>query len=78
MHACIFVVQLIDGRYVIGSSDNAAKRIARLNSGMCKEIPEKHQIQRIVGIKEQKEGRTLISVTNNFIDKFGQSKVVVI
>lgn len=78
VHDYVFVVELLDGRIVIGSSNNTAKRIARLNSGMCKAIPEKHQIHRIVGIKEQTTERNLISVTKHFIDKYGQSKVVVI
>ena len=78
VHAYVFVVQLIDGRFVIGSADNTAKRIARLNSGYVKGIPDKHQIHRIVGIKEQNPERNLIQTAKYFIDKYGQEKVVVI
>ena len=72
----VFVLQLHDGRYVIGQANNAAKRIAAINTGYCPSIPQSLQINRIVGVKEQTGDRTLIGVSKQFIDKYGVDAVI--
>ena len=77
-HTCIFIVQLMDGRYVIGSAKNAARRICALNSGLNPAVPKSLQIYRIVGIKDINEDRTLPIVVNKFCEKYGSERIVVI
>ena len=77
-HTCIFIVQLVDGRYVIGSAKNASRRIAALNSGMNPAVRKSHQIYRIVGIKDITAERTLPIVVNKFCAKYGSERIVVI
>ena len=72
----IFVIQLIDGTYVIGQANNTAKRIAAINSGYNSAIPKPLQVSRIIGVKQQNEERTLISVVNRFCDKYGEDAVI--
>ena len=77
-HTCIFIVQLVDGRYVIGSARNASKRICALNSGLNPSVPKSLQIYRIIGIRDITEQRTLPSVVKKFCDKYGDNRIVVI
>ena len=77
-HTCIFIVQLVDGRYVIGSARNASKRICALNSGLNPSVPKSLQIYRIIGIRDITEKRTLPSVVKRFCDKYGDNRIVVI
>ena len=74
----VFVVQLNDGRYVVGTATNPSRRISSLNSGMNKALPEPLSVYRVVGIKEQTEERTLISVTKQLCDRFGEGRVVAV
>ena len=48
----VFVVQLHDGRFVIGAATNPCRRITAINSGMNKAVPKTLQVNRIIGIKE--------------------------
>lgn len=74
----IFAVQLLDGRVVLGLADNAAKRIATLNSGLTRAVPKKHQVFKVLGIKKQEDGRNLIGTYNKFLEQLGPEMVVVI
>ena len=74
----LFVLQLHDGRYVIGQANNAGKRIAAINTGYHPDIPKSLQVNRIVGIKEQTGDRTLISVVRKFADAYGDDAVLVV
>lgn len=72
----IFVLQLIDGRYVVGQANNPCKRIAALNSGNHHDLPKALQVYRVVGIKEQGEDRTFIGVVKKMCDKHGTENVL--
>ena len=72
----IFVCQLNDGRYIVGSATNPSRRIASINSGMNKAVPTPLSIYRIVGIKEQTESRNLMSVTAKFCERLGNDRVL--
>ena len=74
----IFVLQLVDGRLVVGQANNAAKRIAAINSGLNRLIPKSHQVLRIVGIKPQTDGRTFVGTVKHFVDKYGAGKVIAV
>ena len=74
----IFVVQLHNGTYVIGSDNNPSKKIAAINSGFYKAVPKSLQVNKIVGIKDLTGERTLMSVTKTFCDKYGDNRVVVV
>ena len=74
----VFVIQLHNGVFVIGSANNAVKRIAAINTGFYKAIPQSLQVNRVIGIKEQNSERTLMSVTKKFCDKYGEDKVIVV
>ena len=74
----VYVVQLNDGRYVVGTATNPSRRICALNSGMNKAVPEPLSVYRIVGIKEQTEERSLISVTKQLCDRFGSDRVLAV
>ena len=74
----LFVLQLHDGRYVVGQANNAGKRIAAINTGFCPSIPKALQVNRIVGIKEQTGERTLISVVQKFAETYGDDAVLVV
>lgn len=72
----IFVLQLQDGRYAVGQSHNPYKRIASINGGMNKAIPQALQVSRIIGIKDVNETRSLPSVTAKLCRDFGDDKVL--
>jgi len=74
----IFVLLTHKGEFVVGSANNAARRIAALNSACNQALPEPLSINRIVGVKERTDQRTLISVAKKFIDKYGEDKVIVV
>ena len=74
----VFVLQLNNGRYVVGTATNPSRRIAALNSGMNKAIPEPLSVYRIVGVKPQDEERTLISVTKKLYDRLGEDRVLAV
>lgn len=73
----IFVLQLHDGRFVIGQATNACKRIAAINSGYHPFLKKALQVNRIVGIKGVTEERKLQNVVSRFCDKYGEDKVLV-
>ena len=74
----VFVLQLVSGVYVVGAATNPSRRIAAINTGYNKAIPDALSVYRIVGIKEQTEERTLISVTKQLCDRFGSDRVIAV
>jgi hypothetical protein len=74
----IFVLQLHDGRYVIGQAANPCKRIAAINSGHNRAIPKSLQVNRVIGIKPIDEHRNLPGVVNIWADKVGVERVVAV
>ena len=74
----IFVLQLHDGKIVVGSAMNPAKRIAAINSGHCPGIPKALQVNRVVGIKPMNEERKPVSVFRHFETKHGVGNVIAV
>ncbi len=74
----IFVLELMDGRFVIGQANNACKRIAAINSGLNKAIPKALQVRTICGIRPQENTRSFVSVVSGFIHKYGVDRVLAI
>ena len=74
----IFVLHLVDGRFVVGQSDKPAKRIATINSGMNPAIPKSLQIFKIVGIKPQEGERTFASVVKQFCEEYSEDNVIAV
>lgn len=72
----IFALMLHDGRIVIGQSTNPCRRIAALNSGTNAAMPKPLMVNRILGIKEVTETRSLPSVVNQFCNDFGNDRVL--
>ncbi len=75
-HRWVYVVLLMSGKLAIGSADNASRAIAKLNSGMCKAVPESNCVYQIVGVKEVNETRNLPSVVERFCSKYGDDRVI--
>ena len=73
----IFVLQLHTGEFVVGHANNACRRIASLNSG-CNPAVKALSVNRVVGIKEQNEERSLAAVVSKFCDTYGESRVIAI
>ena len=73
----IYVCLLHDGRYVIGKTRNAARKIAAINSGLCEYVKGAFQVNRIVAVKEVTPDRTPPMVVANFCNRFGSNKVIV-
>ena len=76
--AYVFVCLLKDGRYLVGQGNNPSKWIAYINTGLHKSLPEPEQVKRVIGIKEQTEQRTLISVVNRFCKRYGLDNVIAV
>ena len=74
----LFVVQLHNGKFVIGASNNPGKTIASLNTGYYNAVPKALQVNRIIGIKDQTEERNLMKVVSTFCDKYTADNVIVI
>ena len=74
----IFVCQLHDGRYVIGTSTHPTQRIAALNSGANPAVPKTLQINRLIGIKPVTEDRNMITTAKRYINKYGADRVICI
>ena len=74
----VFVIQLIDGTYAVGSASNPTKRIATINSGLNPQIKKPLQVAKVVGIKPVTEERNAISVFNQFSEHYGQKKVIAV
>ena len=74
----VFVVQLHDGRFVIGSATNPCRRITAINSGMNKAVPKTLQVNRIIGIRPMNADRTVISVFRKFEQQFGEGRVIAV
>ena len=75
--AYIFVLQLHTGEFVIGHANNVCRRIASINSG-CNSSVKALSVNRVVGIREQNEERTLAGVVSKFCDTYGASRVIAI
>ena len=73
----IFVLQLHNGCYVVGHANNAARRISNINSG-CNPAVKSLSVNRIIGIKEQNEERTLAGVVSKFCEKYGADRVITV
>lgn len=73
-----FVVQLHDGRYVVGSATNPCKRIVALNSGHNPAVPKALQVNRVIGVKPVEEGRNAVSVFKKIEAKYGEGSVIAI
>jgi hypothetical protein len=72
----IFALMLHDGRLIVGSATNAAKRIAAINGGMNSAVPKALQVNRILGVKPVTEERTLPSVVASYCERFGENRVI--
>ena len=72
----IFALMLHDGKLVVGSATNAAKRIAAINGGMNSAVPKALQVNRILGVKPVTEERTLPSVVASYCERFGENRVI--
>ena len=73
----IFVLQLHSGEYVVGQANNAARRIANINSGANQAV-KPNSVNRIIGIKPQDENRTFIGVVNSFCERKGEMNVITV
>ena len=76
--AWVFVLQLTTGEYVVGTASNPSRRISSINSGMNKSIPVPLSVYRVVGVREQTEERTLISVTKQLCERYGSERILVV
>ena len=74
--AFIFALKLYDGRIAVGSTNNASRDIARINSGYSSQIPKALQVMQLIGIKDVTATRTLPSVVAQLCRDFGEDKVV--
>ena len=74
----IFVLQLHSGQIVVGQANNPAKRVASINSGLNPLIKGSLQVNRIIGIKEQKGDRTFASVVSKFCERYGEANVIAV
>ena len=74
----VWVVQLHDGRFVIGADNKPGKVIANLNTGFYSAIPKSLQVNKIIAIKDQNEQRRLMTVVAKFCSKYGEDNVIVI
>jgi len=74
----VFVLLTHKGKIVIGQANNSARRIAAINSGSNPALPEPLSINRVIGVKERTEERTLITTVKKFIDKYGENNVIVV
>ena len=74
----IFVIQLHDGRFVVGQCSNPSRRIASINSGINQAVKGTLQVNRIIGIREQNEIRTFAGVVKTFCDQYGADKVIAV
>ena len=74
----VWVVQLHDGRFVIGADNKPGKVIANLNTGFYSAVPKSLQVNRIIAIKDQNEQRRLMTVVAKFCSKYGEDNVIVI
>lgn len=74
----IFVIQLHNGKFVVGQANNPTKRIASINSGYNKLVKGSLQVNRIVSIKEQNEDRAFAGVVKTFCERFGEDSVIAV
>lgn len=74
----IFVLELVDGRFAIGQANNACKRIAAINSGLNKAIPKALQVRSICCIMPQEDTHSFVGVVSEFVDKYGDDRVLAV
>ena len=72
----IYALKLYDGRIAVGSTNNASRDIAKINSGYSPLIPGALQVRQLIGIKDVTATRTLPTVVAQFCRDFGEDKVV--
>ena len=74
----VFVVQLHNGMYVVGSATNPCKRITALNSGHNPAVPKAMQVNRVIGVKPIEDGRNAVTVFKKIEAKYGEGSVIAI
>ena len=74
----VFVLELHDGRFVIGQAANACRRISAFNSGLTPGFPKPLMVKRIVGVKDRTEDRCIISTYKRFADQYGADNVIAV
>ena len=74
----VFVIQLVDGRFVVGQGNNPAKRIASINSGHNPAIQGCLKVHGIIGVKEQNAERSFASVVSKFCESYGAENVIAV
>jgi len=67
----VFVVQFLNGKYGVGTSNKPYLTIASINSGKHPLIKDKLTIHRVVGVKEQTEDRNLINTVKRISERAG-------
>jgi len=67
----VYVVQFLNGKYGVGTSNKPYLTIASINSGKHPLIKEKLTIHRVVGVKEQREDRNLINTVKRISERAG-------
>ncbi len=75
-HKWVWACLLMSGRIAFGSANNASRTIAKLNSGMFELVPEEKQVYSILAVKEITKERTLESVQERLLKKYGASKLI--
>jgi hypothetical protein len=74
----LFVLQLHNGKIVIGKDSNVARRIASINSGLSPYLKEVHQVNRILGVKPVTAERTLFSTVSKFCERYGADRIITV
>ena len=74
----VFVLQLHDGKIIIGTATNPCKRIAAINSGLTPGIPKALQVNRVIGIKDVTDYRNQVTTFKAFEAKYGVGNVIAV
>lgn len=73
----VFVVQLHDGRIVVGTAANPSQAITALNSGIHKGFKELC-VNNIIGIKPVTDERNAVTVFKRMAEHYGFERVVAV
>jgi hypothetical protein len=74
----LFVLQLTDGRYLIGQATNPCKRIAAINSGCHPSLSKSLQVKRLLAVKPIDDERNLRSTVYKFCAAYGSDSVLAV
>ena len=74
----IFVLQIHDGRFLIGQATNPCKRIAALNSGCHPNLRKALQVKHVLAVKPMTENRNLCSTVYRFCEEYGPDSVLAV